>query len=105
MKLILIAVAVLVLAGSLVALLFACLTVTLRTNQVIAALGINLLAVGGTGFLYRSVFGLATLTPQIHPAGAVKIPYSRLCMCVVRVYDAEMSWDGLGRSAPGQARQ
>jgi ABC-type uncharacterized transport system permease subunit len=62
------------LAGSLVALLFACLTVTLRTNQVIAALGINLLAVGGTGFLYRSVFGLATLTPQIHPAGAVKIP-------------------------------
>jgi general nucleoside transport system permease protein len=62
-------------AGSLVALLFAWLTITMKANQVIVALGINLLAAGGTGFLYRAVFGLAAYTPQILPAEAIRIPW------------------------------
>lgn len=62
------------LAGGLMALIFAYFAITLRCHQVIVALGINLLALGGTGFLYRLLFGLTSSTPQIVPAQPVSIP-------------------------------
>jgi simple sugar transport system permease protein len=62
------------LAGALLALLFSFFAITLRSHQVIVALGINLLALGETSFLYRKIFGLATLTPQIKPALPHPIP-------------------------------
>jgi ABC-type uncharacterized transport system permease subunit len=62
------------LAGAMVAALFAFFGITLRSHQVIVALGINLLALGETSFLYRRIFGLATLTPEITPARLLSIP-------------------------------
>jgi general nucleoside transport system permease protein len=62
------------LAGALLALLFAFFTVSLRSHQVIVALGINLLALGETSFLYREIFGLAAITPQIKAALPRAIP-------------------------------
>jgi ABC-type uncharacterized transport system permease subunit len=62
------------LAGALLAGLFAFFGVTLRAHQVIVSLGINLLAWGETGFLYRRIFGLAAFTPQITAARAIPVP-------------------------------
>jgi simple sugar transport system permease protein len=45
-------------SGILVALLFAAITIRLAADQIVAGIGINLLAAGLTGVLYRAVFGV-----------------------------------------------
>lgn len=64
-----------IVAGAAVALIFAVFAISLRCHQVIVALGINLLALGGTGFLYRLLFGVSAAAPQIVPAGPLEIPF------------------------------
>jgi len=61
-------------AGAALALTFGFFAITLRCHQVIVSLGLNLLAVGGTGFCYRTLFALAAHTPEITPAGPVVVP-------------------------------
>lgn len=62
------------LAGALLALVFSYFAITLRCHQVIVALGINMLAIGGTGFIYRMIFGLSAIIPQIEAAQPLRIP-------------------------------
>jgi simple sugar transport system permease protein len=61
-------------AGAGLALVFGYFTITLRCHQVIVALGINLLASGGTAFCYRTLFGLAASTPKVATAEPIPIP-------------------------------
>jgi general nucleoside transport system permease protein len=63
------------LAGATAAAVFCLFAVTLRAHQVIVALGINLAALGTTGFVYRKLFGLATTAPQIDAAPLVPLPW------------------------------
>lgn len=63
------------LAAAVVALIFCYFAITLRCHQVIVALGVNLLALGLTGFLYRQIFGLSASAPQIVPATPISIPF------------------------------
>jgi ABC-type uncharacterized transport system permease subunit len=63
------------LAGAVVALIFGFFAITLRCHQVIVALGLNLLLVGGTGFCYRSLFKFAGSTPQVTAAPEVPVPF------------------------------
>lgn len=61
-------------AGAALAVAFGFFAITLRCHQVIVSLAINLLAVGGTGFCYRTLFSFAAKTPEITPAAPVVIP-------------------------------
>ncbi len=61
-------------AAALLALVFCYFAITLRCHQVIVALGVNLLALGLTGFAYRAFFGLADTAPQIAAAEPIAIP-------------------------------
>jgi ABC-type uncharacterized transport system permease subunit len=61
-------------AGASLALVFAFFSITLRCHQVIVALGVNLMASGGTAFCYRALFGLAATTPEIATADPIPIP-------------------------------
>jgi general nucleoside transport system permease protein len=61
-------------AAALLALVFCLFAVTLRCHQVIVALGLNLVAAGGTGFVYRALFGLAANTPEVATAGPLAVP-------------------------------
>src|SRR5262245_43404693 len=47
-----------ILAGILLAILFGALTVYGRADQIIVGAGLNLLAAGMTGFLFRRIFGV-----------------------------------------------
>lgn len=64
-----------ILAGGLVALIFAYFAITLRAHQVIVALGINLSMLGATGFVFRLLFGVSASAPEIKPAQIVPIPW------------------------------
>jgi simple sugar transport system permease protein len=61
-------------AGACLALVFGYFSITLRCHQVVVALGINLLASGGTAFCYRTLFGLAATTPEVATASPIPIP-------------------------------
>ncbi len=63
-----------VLAGILWSMLFGYFAVTLRTNQVIAGIGLNIFSVGVASYLYRVFFGVRSLPPQIDPYSAVALP-------------------------------
>ncbi len=54
-------------AGGVVALVYAAACVTFRANQVVAAVGLNILAVGATGLAFRGAFGV---THHLHRAPA-----------------------------------
>lgn len=62
------------LAGAMMAMVFCYFAITLRCHQVIVALGVNMLALGMTGFVYRWFFGLASMAPQITVAKPIAIP-------------------------------
>ncbi len=63
-----------VIVGGLVGLLHAYLCVTLRVNQLVSGLAINLLAVGLTSFFVRVLFGEGN-TPRLPDVPIVKIPF------------------------------
>lgn len=63
-----------ILAGALWSMLFGLFAVTLRSNQVIAGIGLNILSVGVATYLYRVIFGVRSLPPQVDPYPVVLIP-------------------------------
>ncbi|HZY64522.1 MAG TPA: ABC transporter permease [Rubrobacteraceae bacterium] len=61
-------------AGLLFALIHALMCVTFEADQIISGAAINLLALGGTGFLMVEVFGQGGTSPRVERFGAVGIP-------------------------------
>jgi simple sugar transport system permease protein len=61
-------------AGLAASAVFGLLTVTLKADQVIVGTGMNLVGLGLTGTLYRSVFGLSSAALSVTPLGAMHIP-------------------------------
>ena len=61
-------------AGLLFALIHALMCVTFEADQIISGTAINLLALGGTGFLMVIVFGQGGTSPRVEQFGAVGIP-------------------------------
>ncbi|SNS31421.1 ABC transporter permease [Tropicimonas sediminicola] len=53
--------------GGLVGLLLGCFAITLRANQVVVGIAINLLVAGTTAFLFRLAFRAGAETPRITP--------------------------------------
>ena len=50
------------------------LSVTMRANQVIAGIALNILGAGTAVYVYRIIFGVQSLPPQVTPFEAVNIP-------------------------------
>lgn len=64
-----------ILSGLIMALLFAFLTITLKTDQIVAGAGINLLALGVTGLAYRKIFGTTGAALTVPTFSQLKIPF------------------------------
>lgn len=64
-----------IITGAVYALLMAWLSVTLRVNQVIAGIGMNVLATGLAAYIYRLLFGIRALPAKITSFPAVNIPW------------------------------
>ena len=60
--------------GMLWSLIMAWLSVTMRANQVIAGIALNILGAGTAVYAYRIIFGIQSLPPQVEPFKAVNIP-------------------------------
>ena len=60
--------------GMLYSLLMAWLSVTMRANQVIAGIGMNILATGLAAYIYRVIFGIRALPAKVETFQAVNIP-------------------------------
>ncbi|MEG0779756.1 MAG: ABC transporter permease [Oscillospiraceae bacterium] len=60
--------------GGLWSLLMAWLSVTMRANQVIAGIGLNILGAGLAVYVYRVLFGIRSLPPQVTPFSGIHIP-------------------------------
>jgi len=63
-----------VLAGMVIALLFAFITITIKIDQIVSGIAINMLAVGLTSFLYRALFGITTVPIKVDAFSVYKIP-------------------------------
>jgi ABC-type uncharacterized transport system permease subunit len=61
-------------AGLIWSLLMAVLSVSVKTNQVIAGIGLNILAAGVAAYVYRLVFGVRQLPPKVEPFQSLNIP-------------------------------
>lgn len=61
------------LAGLLFSSIMAWLSVTMKANQVIAGTALTILGIGLAAFIYRTVFGIKSLPPQIEPLKALNI--------------------------------
>ncbi|MGI8649778.1 MAG: ABC transporter permease [Rubrobacter sp.] len=61
-------------AGLLFALIHAVMTITFEADQIISGTAINLLALGGTGFLMVEFFGSGGTSPRVQGFDAVTIP-------------------------------
>ena len=61
-------------AGLVFALIHALMCVTFEADQIISGTAINLLALGGTGFLMVEVFGTGGTSPRVSGFGTVPIP-------------------------------
>ncbi len=61
-------------AGLIFALIHALMCVTFEADQIISGTAINLLALGGTGFLMVSIFGSGGTSPRVEGFGEVPIP-------------------------------
>ena len=61
-------------AGLVFALIHALMCVTFEADQIISGTAINLLALGGTGFLMVSIFGAGGTSPRVEGFGEVPIP-------------------------------
>ena len=63
-----------ILVGVLWSLIMAWLSVTMRANQVIAGTALNILGGGAAVYLYRVIFGIQSLPPQVTPFSTVNVP-------------------------------
>ncbi len=61
-----------IIVGLLVGLLFAVFTVTIKANQIVVGAAINMIGLGMTGFLYRTMFDISTKGVKTFPP--IKIP-------------------------------
>jgi ABC-type uncharacterized transport system permease subunit len=61
-------------AGLLFALIHAVMCITFEADQIISGTAINLLALGGTGFLMVEIFGSGGTTPRVSSFDPVRIP-------------------------------
>ena len=61
-----------IIVGLLVGLLFAFFTVTIKANQIVVGAAINMIGLGMTGFLYRTMFDVSTKGVKTFPP--IKIP-------------------------------
>ena len=61
-------------AGILFSFIMAWLSVTVRANQVIAGIGLNIFATGLAAYVYRVVFGIRSLPEQIETFPTLSIP-------------------------------
>jgi simple sugar transport system permease protein len=61
-------------AGLLIGLVHAAVSVSLQADQIISGTAINLLALGGTGFLMETVFGSGGTSPRVAAFDPVRIP-------------------------------
>ncbi len=61
--------------GILLGLLMGYFEITLKVNQVVFGISLNLFCVGLTSFLYRIIFGIGTNSPRISPLPAIEIPW------------------------------
>jgi len=62
------------LVGLLLGLLHAAASITFEADQIISGTAINLLALGGTGFLMVTLFGAGGTSPRIDSFGPIAIP-------------------------------
>ena len=67
-------VGVAVVAGGLLALGHAFLSITLRADQIVSALGLNILAAGLTGYVFRLIYATGGKSPTLQPAAPMPIP-------------------------------
>jgi simple sugar transport system permease protein len=63
-----------ILAGLAFALVHAAATITFEADQIISGTAINLLALGGTGFLMVELFGSGGTSPRVETFNPVRIP-------------------------------
>ncbi len=61
------------LAGGLLATIHAVFTITLRADQIVSGFAMNFLALGLTGYLFRSIYGSAG-TPEVPRIPALRMP-------------------------------
>lgn len=60
--------------GVLYSLIMAWLSITMKANQVIAGIGMNILATGLAAFIYRVIFGIRALPAKVTTFSTVNIP-------------------------------
>ena len=60
--------------GVLYSLIMAWLSITMKANQVIAGIALNILGVGVAVYVYRVIFGIQSLPPQVTPFAPISIP-------------------------------
>lgn len=60
--------------GVLYSLIMAWLSITMKANQVIAGIGMNILATGLSAYIYRVIFGIRALPAKVTPFPTVNIP-------------------------------
>lgn len=63
-----------ILASSIFSLILGFMTITLKRDQVITGIILNILALGLTSFVYRALFGTFRTPPSIKPLTPLKIP-------------------------------
>ncbi|NOJ38023.1 ABC transporter permease, partial [Agrobacterium vitis] len=63
------------LAGTAVSVILTLYAVLIGSNQVVVGVAINLLIVGATSFLYRSVFGVGAATPRVSSFAPVDLAW------------------------------
>jgi len=60
--------------SGLFSLMMAFMSITLKVDQIITGITLNLLALGLTSFIYRVLFGTSRLPPHINPLAPIKLP-------------------------------
>lgn len=63
-----------ILTGALMSLLFAYMTITLRSNQTVTGLSLNFLGQGLALYLYRTIFKITLETPRVTPFSNLPVP-------------------------------
>ena len=76
-------------AGVACAVLFSCLVITLRGDQIVAGTALTLLALGTTGLLYRATFGTVGVALTIPTAAPLAIPWLSEVPVVGRAFFAQ----------------
>jgi len=61
--------------GGIFGLIMAILSIKLRANQIACGIILNILSLGLTGFLYRTIFGITTLPPGIKTLKTIPLPF------------------------------